>query len=207
MTEITVLIVDDPKLIRDSWQHIIELKEPFKVVGSTGNTDEALELAKTLKPRIILMDINMQPLNGMELMREIFKFSPSQFVIGVSTHSQPVIAKKFLKIGGRAYVTKNSTTEELLHALIEVSNGRRYISMDIRQNFLTQDDTDTREKVLSSREMQIIAGIRKGLTSAEIAETLGMSKRTAETHRYNIFKKLQVKNSISLVKAISEMGF
>ncbi|MBK5272624.1 MAG: response regulator transcription factor, partial [Bacteroidia bacterium] len=118
MEKITILLVDDHKLIRDSWSFILNSDPRFLVIGETSSGEEAIQLAKTQRPNIVLMDVNMTPLNGFDATKEIRKFSPGSKVIGVSMHSMPAYAKRMLQMGAMGYVTKNSSKDEMIAAII-----------------------------------------------------------------------------------------
>src|SRR5215213_6649539 len=134
MEAISILIADDHKLIRDTWSFILNTDERFKVVAECSNGEDAVEQAKQKRPQIVLMDINMTPVSGLEATKQIRKVSPGSKIIGVSMHSQPAYAKKMLQIGARGYVTKNSSKEEMMKAILEVHQGSRYICEEIKNN-------------------------------------------------------------------------
>src|SRR4051812_15713257 len=203
MDKITILIADDHKLIRETWSYILNSDSRFEVVAECGDAEEAVELAKNKRPNIILMDINMSPFSGFEATEKIRKFSPGSKIIGVSMHSQPAYAKKMLQIGAKGYVTKNSSKEEMIKAIMEVHNGNKYVCDEIKNNISDQvleENSDTPNvNALTEREIQIINLIKEGQSSKEIAAVLAISLKTVEVHRHNILKKLKLKNSASLV--------
>jgi DNA-binding NarL/FixJ family response regulator len=208
MKKISILIADDHKLIREAWAHILNSDPRFEVIGTCGNAEEAIEIARTKIPDIILMDINMTPVSGLEATQEIRKISPTSKIIGVSMHSQPAYARKMLHIGGRGYVTKNSSKQEMIQAIVEVSEGRKYICEEIRNiisDQMVNDKEDAQGDInaLTEREMQIINQIKQGKTSKEIAMGLQITIKTVEVHRHNILKKLKLKNAASLVNFIN----
>jgi DNA-binding NarL/FixJ family response regulator len=207
MSKINILIADDHKLIRETWSYILNSDARFQVVGECGDAQEAVELAKTKRPHVVLMDINMTPFSGLEATQRIRKISPGSKVIGVSMHSQPAYAKKMLQMGARGYVTKNSSKEEMIKAILEVNHGNKYICDEIK-NIISEQLLDEKEdspniNALTEREMQIINFIKEGLSSKEIATNLNISLKTVEVHRHNILKKLKLKNSASLVNFIN----
>src|SRR6516164_10056709 len=207
MNKISILIADDHKLIRETWSYILNSDPRFKVIASCGNGEEAIELAKEKHPGVILMDINMTPFSGLEATKQIRKILPDSKIIGVTMHSQPAYAKKMLQIGARGYVTKNSSKEEMIKAILEVQEGSKYICEEIR-NIISDQLLDERESspdinILTEREMQIINLIKEGFSSKEIAGSLTISLKTVEVHRHNILKKLKLKNSASLVNFIN----
>jgi DNA-binding NarL/FixJ family response regulator len=207
MNKISILIADDHKLIRETWSYILNNDPRFKVVAACASGEEAVELAKEKHPGIILMDINMTPFSGLEATKQIRKIIPDSKIIGVTMHSQPAYAKKMLQIGARGYVTKNSSKEEMIKAILEVYQGNKYVCEEIRNILSDQSLEDTQDSpsinTLTEREMQIINLIKQGFSSKEIAGNLEISLKTVEVHRHNILKKLKLKNSASLVNFIN----
>jgi DNA-binding NarL/FixJ family response regulator len=207
MNKIRILIADDHKLIRETWSYILDSDPRFLVIGQCGDAEEAVEFARIKHPDVILMDINMSPISGLEATQRIRKISPASKIIGVSMHSQPVYAKKMLQMGARGYVTKNSPKEEMIKAILEVSQGNKFICEEIK-NIISDQLLDENENTpninsLTEREMQIINLIKEGQSSKEISINLNISLKTVEVHRHNILKKLKLKNSASLVNFIN----
>jgi DNA-binding NarL/FixJ family response regulator len=207
MEKISILIADDHKLIRETWSYILNNDSRFEVIAECGDSEKAVEMSKAKRPQIVLMDINMTPISGFEATERIRKLSPSSKVIGVSMHSQPAYAKKMLQIGARGYVTKNSSKEEMIKAILEVHNGNKYICDEIKNNISELVLEDNKEapnvNALTEREIQIINLIKEGMSSKEMAQQLNISLKTVEVHRHNILKKLKLKNSASLVNFIN----
>jgi DNA-binding NarL/FixJ family response regulator len=208
MNKISILIADDHKLIRETWAYILDNDPRFKIIAACGSAEEAVELARTKNPDIILMDINMAPVSGIEATQQIRKTQPAARIIGVSMHSQPAYAKKMLQLGARGYVTKNSSKEEMISAILEVFDGKKYICEEIRNIISDQlleekENTSPNINTLTEREIQIINLIKEGHSSKEIATDLNISLKTVEVHRHNILKKLKLKNSASLVNFIN----
>jgi len=210
MDKITIMLVDDHKLIRESWSFILNSDSRFRVVGESSNADDAVEIAKTEKPRIILMDINMTPVNGFEATKLVRKYSPGSKVIGISMHSMPTYAKRMLQMGAMGYVTKNSSKDELLTAIMEVNGGKKYVCDEVKnilaQQELEEDGAQPDLNVLSRREIDIVQLIKEGMSSKEIGLRLEISLKTVEVHRYNILKKLNLKNTAALVNFTNAHG-
>ena len=210
MQQITILLVDDHKLIRDSWSFILNSDPRFLVVGETSSGEEAIQLARDKKPRIILMDVNMSPVSGFDATKQIHKTSPDSKIIAVSMHTMPAYAKRMLQLGAMGYVTKNSSKEEMITAIVEVSNGKRYICQEVKtilEELEADGNPDSADmNNLSRRELDIIKLIKEGLSSKEIALQLDISLKTVEVHRYNILKKLKLKNTAALVNFINTKG-
>ncbi|MEI9910381.1 MAG: response regulator transcription factor, partial [Bacteroidota bacterium] len=208
MNEITILIADDHKLIRETWCFLLNADPRFKVVSEAANGGDALELAKQHHPDIAIMDIDMPVINGMEATEQITKFCPGTKIISVSMHSQPVYVKKMMQKGALGYVTKSSSCEEMYKAIIEVHNNRKYICEEVKnilsKQMLSGDEERNGFDNLSKRELEIIGFIRKGYSSREIADPLCISVKTVEVHRYNILKKLNLKNTAAMVNYINK---
>ena len=210
MQKITILLVDDHKLIRDSWAFILNSDSRFLVVGETSSGEKAIEIASEKKPKIILMDVNMSPVNGFDATKQIHKTSPDSKIIAVSMHTMPAYAKRMMQLGAMGYVTKNSSKEEMITAIVEVSNGKKYICNEVKAILAEQEldeNPDTADlNNLSRRELDIIQLIKEGHSSKEIALQLDISLKTVEVHRYNILKKLKLKNTAALVNFINTKG-
>ena len=211
MDKITILLVDDHKLIRESWSFILNSDPRFEVIGETNNADEAVDIATEKKPAIVLMDINMAPVNGFDATKQLRKFVPSAKIIGISMHSMPAYARKMLQMGALGYVTKNSSKDELIEAILEVNAGKKYICDEVKNILAQQELVDegtvaSDMNALSRRELDIVKLIKEGLSSREIASRLDITIKTVEVHRYNILKKLNLKNTAALVNFINVHG-
>lgn len=208
MEKISVLIADDHKLIRETWTYILNSDSRFQVIAECGDSEKAVEVTKQKRPHIVLMDINILPISGFEATERIKKVSPTTKVIGVSMHSQPAYAKKMLQIGARGYVTKNSSKEEMIKAILEVNGGSKYICDEIKNNIselvLEENKDIPNVNALTEREIEIINLIKEGQSSKDIALVLNISLKTVEVHRHNVLKKLKLKNSASLVNFINQ---
>lgn len=207
MKKITVAIIDDHKLIREMLTMLLSAKREIDVISQSGNYNEAIEVIKTQKPHIVLLDINLPDASGLDAVPFIQKSSPDSRIIAVSIHNQPAYAKKMLQLGAKAYITKNSSNYEIFKAIEEVMNDRVYVCEEIKdilfdKTFQVEMDQPSIND-LSLREIEIIKFIRSGFSSREIAANLNISVRTVETHRQNIFKKLKLKNIQSLIKFIN----
>lgn len=132
MKKISIIIVDDHKLVREMWTTMFTVKNEIEVVGDSGSFEPAIEMIKIKRPDIVLLDINLANASGLDAVPLIRKFSPGTMIIAVSMHSQPAYAKKMLQLGARAYVTKNSSHQEIFKAIHEVINGRTYVCNEIK---------------------------------------------------------------------------
>jgi len=204
--KISIIIFDDHNLVAEMWSELISTDERFAVTGICNDTsDTSLESVKTKRPDVVIMDINIQPISGIDATKLIKKVSPGTKVIGVSMHNQPSFAKRMLKNGALGYVTKSSNKLEMFEAIQTVVGGKVYVCKEIQENLAKQvfeDDETPDISKLSEREVDVLKHIKDGLSSKEIAEKLFLSARTVEVHRSNILKKLNLKNTASLLKFI-----
>lgn len=210
--KISVVIIDDHKLIAEAWKSMLELHERYHVVGVYHHPEEGAEAVKQKRPNVLLVDINMQPVSGVEVTRIVRKFSPGTKVIAVSLLTQPAVVKKMIKAGATGYLTKSSDKKELYEAIEQVLQGHTFICDEVKnimaQINLANEEEDGKPDLnkLSEREMDIVRLLKKGNSSKEIAKELGLSVRTVDAHRYNILKKLNLKNATALVNLVNEEG-
>lgn len=201
----SIIIVDDHRLIRQMWRLMLEGND-IEIIGESGELHEAIEMIKTMRPDIVLLDVNLGLDTGLEAVPIIRRFSPGTRIMIVSMHTHAAYANKTLQLGVRAYITKNSSREEMLDAVEVVMKGGIYICNEIR-NIQIEDANDfndkTDNKILSLREIEIIKLIKQGHSSKEISSILHIGSRTVEVHRYNILKKLQLKNTAAMINFIN----
>ncbi len=133
-----IIIVDDLKMVRDTWKLILNLDDRFKVIAECASGAEAIEAACKLNPQVMLMDISMSPVNGFEATRKITRLCPDVNIIGVSIHNQTGYARNMLQLGAKGYVTKNAHQDELIEAILEVSKGKKYICKEIEEKMGTE---------------------------------------------------------------------
>ena len=205
--KIKIVIADDHLLIAETWATLINMDPDFEVVKVFDNTQTLIEEISEIKPDIAILDININPFSGIEATKMIRRLAPGTKIIGVSMHNQPSFAKKMMRNGAMGYVTKSSNKNEMYDAIRSVMKGEKYICAEIQRNITNQvlmDDDENKLSRLTEREIEIIKLIKNGSTNKEIAEKLFLSPRTVETHRARILKKLDLKNSLSLVKYINE---
>ena len=205
--KIKIVIADDHLLIAETWATLINMDPDFEVVKVFDNTQTLVEEISDIKPDIAILDININPFSGIEATKMIRRLAPGTKIIGVSMHNQPSFAKKMMRNGAMGYVTKSSNKNEMYEAIRSVMRGEKFICAEIQRNITNQvlmDDDDNKLSRLTEREIEIIKLIKNGSTNKEIAEKLFLSPRTVETHRARILKKLDLKNSLSLVKYIND---
>ena len=207
LEKIKIIIADDHLLIAEAWASLINMNPEFEVIKVYDNTKSMIDEITIIKPDIVILDINIGPFSGLEATKMIRKLAPGTRIIGVSMHSQPSFAKKMIRYGASGYVTKSSNKDEMYAAIAAVAKGEKYICSEIQRNITDQamsNGEENRLNKLTEREIEIIKLIREGMSNKEIAESLFISPRTVETHRARILKKLDLKNSLALVKYINE---
>ncbi|HOZ70423.1 MAG TPA: response regulator transcription factor [Chitinophagaceae bacterium] len=210
MKRIKVYLVDDHRMMLDMWNSLLSIDNRFSVVGISTDGRLALEEIKEKLPNVVLMDISMPGISGIELTRTIKEKFPLTQVLAVSMHTNVLTIKQILSAGASGYMSKTSSFEEMVQALIEVYNGKHYIADDIKNLIAEQllgepaNNPVNRINSLTKRELEIISMIREGLSSHDIALKLFISQRTVEVHRYNIFKKLNVSNVVSMMKVLNQ---
>jgi DNA-binding NarL/FixJ family response regulator len=208
--KVRILIVDDHALVADAWRLILSTIDYFEVIGIRENATDALNFSLAQKPDIVLMDLNLKDSNGFDATENITNQLAKTRVIGLSMHDDVSVVKRFLALGAKGYLSKNSKKEELVSAIESVMQGNTYVSGEIKdkifQDFSLNTETQ-QKKELTIKEIEIVKLITKGLTSKEIADQLFLSPRTVETHRHNILKKLNLPNAAQLSRWASEKGY
>jgi DNA-binding NarL/FixJ family response regulator len=199
---ITIVIADAHKLIREGWSELLNQDARFHVVAAGANARTTLELTAALKPDIVLLDINLPGILETTI-PGLHHFSCATQVICIAPHKNATYARRMMQQGAAGYITKDSTTEELCDAIITVHNGKKFICRNIKESiahkFTTDQDDRPKIEKLTPRERGIIESIRNGLSSKQIAEQLSLSVKTVEVHRYNILRKLELKNTAALI--------
>lgn len=208
---IKILLADDHKLIRDGLRSLIAGEEDMDVVAEAENGRDAAMLTQQTKPDIVVMDINMPDLNGIDATKTIIKETPGVKVIALSVHSTTHFVKEMLKAGVSGYLVKHCAYEELATAIRTVIKGKPYLSSQIIGTVMEDYAGDFKSEkksvfsVLTSREREILQLVAEGQTSEDIATHLFISRKTVSSHRRQIMKKLNLNNVAELTRyAISE---
>ena len=215
MKKIRILLVDDHPVIRYGLVTLLDDEDAFEVIGEAENGRQALELLKTNRADVVIMDIKMPEMNGIETMEAIHKEYPNVKVLALSMYDEQEYISRMLKAGAKGYILKNSSQDEVIKAVKTINDGNNYFSSKVSSVMLSQylaEQTGEKEGgstfiPLTNREKQIIRMIAEEMTNAEIAEQLNISKRTVDTHRRNLIKKLDVKNTAGLVKYAIKHGY
>ncbi len=208
-----ILIADDHRILRESLRRVLEDEPDMKVIAEAQDGSEAVNMAKKTKPDVILMDISMPKLNGIEAARKILREQPSTKILILSMHSNKQFIEDAFQAGIRGYLLKNCAISEVVSAIHVLENGQYYISPDIAgvviEDFIqfTPAKSDTDPNVLSNREKEILQHIANGETTKKISQSLYVSEKTVETHRKHIMKKLHCSNLAELIKQSIRKGY
>lgn len=198
----TLLIVEDHTLLRETWKLLLGQHPQLEVVATCGSGEEAVRLAARHTPAVVLMDIKLKGMNGIETTAQIRAANPAVRVLCVSLYNSVAYVKKIMAAGASGYVSKYASREEMVEALERVAGGGRYLSRDI-QSLVAEEGLGEKQSdafgLLTRREREIIDQIKGGASSKEIAAALGLTTKTVEVHRCNILRKLKQKNTAALV--------
>jgi DNA-binding NarL/FixJ family response regulator len=203
---IRVLLVDDHQMLRDGLRFILAAEDDIEIIGEAGDGLAAIEMVQTLVPDMVIMDIGMRDLNGMDATRQIKADNPSVKVIALSTYSEKRYVLGMLEAGASGYVLKASAADEMRRAVRAVAEGSHYLSPDIAGVLVDAHLHPPVEaggsvySLLGARERQILQLLAEGHKSPAIARRLHIAPSTVETHRRNIMRKLDVHNIVELTK-------
>ena len=207
-----ILICDDHKIFREGLRALLEKQPSVKVVGGARDGLEAVKLARELAPDIVIMDISMPGLNGIEAARKLCKAKKPPRVIALSMHNDRKYVTEIIKAGARAYLLKDSAFEELLDAIKAVSCGRFFLSAGISDIVLEDykqgrhDEPRSVFTLLSAREREVLQLLAEGLRTKEISLKLALSVKTVETHRKKIMEKLSITSIAGLTRYAVKEG-
>jgi DNA-binding NarL/FixJ family response regulator len=194
--EITVLLADDHSLVRRGFRRILEDDEALKVVGEASNGVEAIRMAYELKPKVVVMDLSMPELDGVQATKEIVKHLPGTQVLVLSMHADDNYVRNALDAGAMGYLLKSAIDVDLVGAIRSVSEGKRYIGSGLR--YVAQERDDELSK-LTAREKQVLQLIAQGKSNKEIASLLELSVNTVSVHRANLMEKMNIHRTAELV--------
>ena len=198
----SVFIVDDHYMVIEGIRSLLQHEKSIEWLGHASNAESCLAFLRQRQPDVILMDINLPGISGIELCKEVKERYPAVFVIGLSTFNQQSFIQKMMENGASGYVLKNATQEELVEAIETVMKGRIYLNDEVSQA-LRKENPD--RIVLTRREKEVLELIAGGLTNAEIAAKLFISITTVDTHRKNLLAKFEVRNTASLVRTAARL--
>ncbi len=206
---LNVLLVDDHALVRNGIKRLLEDTNEVKIIAEADCGEDGVKLAVDLKPDIVLMDINMPGIGGIEACHRIIQRNANQKIIILTVHTEQSFPKRLLEIGAKGYLTKECAIEEMLTAIKEVFKGGSYISSSIAQQLalslipgVGQNPVDS----LSRREFQVMLMISQGLPNKDISERLCLSPKTVSTYRTRLLEKLNAKSEVDLIKIAISQG-
>jgi len=194
---IRLLLVDDHPLVRDGLRARLSAMPALEVVGEAGNAAEAQQQVAALQPNLVLMDVGMRDMNGIDLTALLLRDHPELRVLMLSMYDNPEYVQRALQAGARGYVLKDAPASEIVGAIGAVASGGTYLSPAVSKRLFRNQAP---RPVLSLRESQILSALGKGLASKQIARELGLSVRTVEAHRQNIKRKLELEGQAELIK-------
>ncbi|UXP31654.1 response regulator transcription factor [Reichenbachiella agarivorans] len=206
--KIKIVLVDDHQLFRDGMTALLSSNEDFEVLAGLSNGVELFEfLEQGDCPHVLLLDLTMPEMNGFEVLKELKKSYPKIKTIALSMHDDGNYIVKCVRGGAYSYLLKNTDEEELTTAINAVFKGQKYFNSEISERMINIMAMEGNQpKKLSAKESEILEMISNGLTTKEIAEKLFVSTRTVETHRVNMMKKLDVKNTAELIKKATKLS-
>jgi two-component system invasion response regulator UvrY len=206
---IKVLIVDDHELIRTGISRLLADFDNIEVLGVASSGEEAISMAREVRPDVVLMDANMPGIGGLEATRRLIRYDPDIKIIAVTVHNEEPYPTKFMQAGAAGYVTKGADIEEIVIAIRQVKTGKRYITPEIAQEMALKALNPADESpfdTLSEREMQVMLMITQGQKVPDISEQLFLSPKTVNSYRYRLFEKLKIENDVELTHMAIRYG-
>ena len=197
-------IVDDHYMVIEGIRSLLQNERSIEWMGHATNAASCLAFLNKQLPDVILMDINLPDINGIDLCKEVKTKYPSVFIIGLSTFNQQSFIQKMMDNGASGYVLKNATQEEITSAIETVMKGKTYLSEEASHTLRKENGTNI---VLTRREKEVLELIADGMTNAEIAQKLFVSVTTVDTHRKNLLAKFDTKNTAALIKIAVSQGY
>jgi DNA-binding NarL/FixJ family response regulator len=197
-----ILLADDHSVVRQGFRLILENQSDMEVVGEASNGREAVTVAEALQPDVVIMDVTMPELNGIEATRRIGELSPRTRVLALSMHKDSVYVREILRAGAKGYLLKDAAGNDLLAAVRAVARGEAYLSPAVSDAVLTDYRKHVTNPIdlLTSREREVLQMIAEGKTNKEIANSLQLSVYTVEAHRGRIMEKLNLHSTGELVR-------
>jgi DNA-binding NarL/FixJ family response regulator len=205
---IRILLADDHAVVRQGFKMILAAEPDMEIVGEAGNGREAVQLAEELRPDIVVMDVAMPELNGIEATRRLTASSPHARVVALSMHKDSVYVREILRAGARGYLLKDSPAPDLLAAVRAVASGEGYLSPAVSNAVLDDYRRHVSDPIdlLTSREREVLQMLAEGKTNKEIAGVLNLSVYTVDAHRGRIMEKLNLHSINELVRFAVRAG-
>ena len=208
----TIVLADDHHIVRQGLRALLEVEKDLHVVGEAGDGLEAVQTVEQLGPRVLVLDLMMPGLNGLDVLKQIKKRSPNTQIVILSMYANEAYVLEALSNGASAYVLKDSKSADLVQAVREAAAGRRYLSPPLTARAIevyqerAQSTSLDRYETLTAREREVLHLAAEGRTNSEIAVRLGISSRTAETHRANLMHKLDMHSQAELIRFALRRG-
>ncbi len=208
MSQISIMLVDDHAVVRMGFKMLLESDTDLKVIAEAENGEAAIKYYVEHKPNVVVMDITMPGMGGIEAIERILAKDSSAKILVLSAHEDSVHPKRILNVGAMGYLTKRSAAEELIKAIRTIATGKKYIEASVAQQMAIQQLSGEQSPVdvLSEREFEVFMSLARGKTTNEIAESLFLSPRTVGTHLYNIKQKLNANNSAEIALIAMRSG-
>lgn len=205
---IRVFLVDDHALVRVGMRMILTAETDIEVVGEADNGEEALPQIRRLKPDVVLCDLHLPGVSGLEVTERVVRGDHGTRVIIVSVLQDGPMPKRLLEVGASGYVGKGGDAAELLRAVRDVARGKRYLASSIAQNLALSglQGNDSPFDALSPRELEVAMMLTQGLRQEDIARRLSLSAKTVNTHKTRLFEKLGIQDSIALARLVAQYG-
>ena len=206
---INILLVDDHELVRTGVSKILNEVKGFKVIAECETGEEAIKFCRQTEPDVILMDMDMPGMGGLEATKKILRFAPEAKVIILTAHTENPFPTKVMQIGAAGYLTKGTAPNEMVNAIRAVNSGQRYLPAEIAQQMALSQFKSVEENPfseLSDRELQIMLMITRGEKVPDISEHLNLSTKTINSYRYRMFEKLSVGNDVELTHLAIRFG-
>ncbi|MGR8978791.1 MAG: response regulator [Gammaproteobacteria bacterium] len=206
---ISVLLVDDHELVRTGIEALLNATGDIKVVGVAKSGEEAAQAVVNLSPDVVVMDINMPGIGGVEASRRILHHNPNIKIIAISVHNDGPIPHQLMKLGVLGFISKGSPVDEMIEGIRKVMEGKRYLCSDVAKNLAFQGLNGNQGSPfakLSQREAEVVTLILQGKTIQEMANMLLLSDKTVNTYRYRLYSKLHVKNDVELTRLAIKFG-
>jgi DNA-binding NarL/FixJ family response regulator len=203
---ITVLLVDDHAVVREGYRRLLERDATIAVVGEAADGAQACEQAIALRPDVIVMDIALPGVSGIEAMRRVLAHHPEQRVLMFSMYDDAIFPSRALEAGARGYVSKASAPEVLVDAISAVARGERYVSPDVQKLIGLSSHAKSVASTLTPREFEVLRLLVRGDTVKGIGEKLGLSEKTVANHQSVIREKLGARNGVQLARVAAELG-
>ena len=203
-----VLLVDDHDLVRTGIRRLLDDSSDIQVVGEAPSGEVALTTARELDPDVILMDVTMPGIGGLEATRKLLRINADFRIIGVSVHAEGPCPSRMLEVGASGYLTKGCDLEEMIRAIRKVGRGERYIGADVAQHMVLQgmDGNRTPLESLSPRELEVMLLVSQGHKLVKISEQLCLSPKTVSTYRTRVMRKLEADTDVALTHMALQMG-